>query len=256
MLEIKDLTCIIDKKLILDKINLSVKPGEQLAIIGPNGAGKSTLLKCLLRIIPKRSGEIFIAQKELASFSQPELAKCLTYVPQAGRREDSFTVYDFVGMGRYPYLKPGAYFSPEDNKLIREVLQLTGLTHYSQRLLHTLSGGEQQKVLIAAALAQQASFMLLDEPSTFLDPAEKNKFYEFLKVMIFNKKISVIEVTHDINRAMLNYPRVIGILQGKVIFDGSVQELREQEVLFKLYGKHFEFYPHPKNNKFMVLPGV
>ncbi|MEN6498247.1 MAG: ABC transporter ATP-binding protein, partial [Thermoguttaceae bacterium] len=151
MIDVRDFSFCIGKKTILRDVSFSVSEGEYLTIIGPNGAGKTTLLKCLDRILTGGSGTIEVYGRPLASYSQKELAQRISYVPQADGRVFPFTVEQFVLMGRYPYLSPFSTVSRADWGVVRETLHRTGIEEFAQRLLGTLSGGERQKVYIAAA---------------------------------------------------------------------------------------------------------
>ena len=181
LIEINNFSFAIGSKNILDSISLIVHEKEYLSIIGPNGAGKTTLLKCLMRIYSGGQGTITLKGVPLIEYSQKELARLISYVPQNDGRSLPFTVEEFVMMGRYPYLSPFTSLSKEDKKAVREALELTETVNLMDRHLGTLSGGELQTVYIAAALAQGASILLLDEPVTFLDPKHQDDILMILK---------------------------------------------------------------------------
>lgn len=245
----------IEKKAILQTITFALEAGERLAIIGPNGSGKTTLLKCFLRIHAGQAGALWVDDRSLELFPQKELARWLSYVPQAAGREDEFLVREFVLMGRYPHLSPFLTASRRDWEVVDHALELTGMQDFRQRVVRTLSGGEQQKVMIAAAVAQQAKVMLLDEPTAFLDPAQQDQIYTLLEDLHRQLNLTRVEVTHDVNRAALGHDRVLALKAGRVAFFGSPRELMEAATLTAIYGKRFELMPHPRTGRLVVMPG-
>jgi len=174
-IDVKNIAYDINGKNILRNVSLTVRKGEYVSIVGPNGAGKTTLLKVMAKILPKNSGNVFVNALPLGSYSQKKLAKILSYVPQGAGAMFPFTVLEFVMMGRYPHLSSFTRISSEDKMAVESAMAITETTQFSENLINTLSGGERQKVFIAAALAQGSSMMLLDEPTTFLDPKRQSE---------------------------------------------------------------------------------
>lgn len=244
-IQIKNYSFSIGDKQILHDVSLSVKEGEFLSIIGPNGAGKSTLIKCLIRINTGGKGEISLAGKPLASYSQKALARLLGYVPQTDGRSLPFTVEEFVMMGRYPYLSPFTPIRHEDEQAVQDALGLTGTGHLAGRVMNTLSGGERQNVLIAAALAQGTRILLLDEPTTFLDPKHVADVHGILKRINRERGITIVMVTHDINAAALLSNRIAILKEGRLAFEGLPGEVMQNAVLSGIYDKSFLFVTHP-----------
>jgi len=252
VIEAKKLSFTISGIDILKEVSFAVDHGEFISIIGPNGAGKSTLIKCLLRIF-MGNGTVLIKGTHLEAYSQRELAKIISYVPQTGELIPSFTVSEFVLMGRYPYLSPLSSSTRADHEAVLEALRLTGTDEFAGRELSTLSGGERQKVFIAAALAQGSEIMLLDEPTTFLDPKHQ---YDILKILrkLNEYGVTIIAVTHDINHAVLFSRRILGIKEGKMLFDGPPEGVMKNETLYELYERPFTFIVHPKTGMPLILP--
>ena len=162
VIQINNLSLDISNKRILENVTFDIYEKDYLSIIGPNGAGKTSLLKCLMRIYSYSEGNIFFRGASIKNFSQRNLAKQISYVPQSDGRSLPFTVEEFVMMGRYPHLSPFTSFSAKDKKAVKEALELTDTIQMSDRVLTTLSGGERQTVFIAAALAEGADILLLD----------------------------------------------------------------------------------------------
>ena len=239
---------------ILEDVSLEVGAGEFLAIIGPNGAGKTTLIKCLVRIHTGGSGEMLIKGRPLASFRQKELAMMVGYVPQSDGRGLPFTVEEFMLMGRYPYLGPLSPPGKEDERAVRDALELTGTVHLAGRFLDTLSGGERQSVLIAAALAQETPILLLDEPTAFLDPRHVADIHRILRRVNRERGMTVVMVTHDINGAALLSDRIAVLKSGRVAFTGPPDTVMRNDVLEGVYDKTFLFVAHPVTGRRLIIP--
>jgi iron complex transport system ATP-binding protein len=254
LIRVEDFSCRIGEREILCRLSFSVAPGEFVCLVGPNGAGKSTLLKCLHRIRTGAGGRIEIAGRPLADYTQKELARLQGYVPQADGRYLPFTAGEFVLMGRYPHLSPFASVREADRRAVAEALQQTGTAALAERWMGSLSGGERQKVLIAAALAQEASVLLLDEPTTFLDPCHQTEILHILRAVNRERRVTVLAVTHDLNVAALLSDRVLALKAGCLAFQGSAAELMRNDVLRRIYDKDFLLIPHPHAGRLMVLP--
>jgi iron complex transport system ATP-binding protein len=256
VIEITKLSLIINNKSILDSVSLQIFEGDYLSIIGPNGAGKTSLLRCLMRIYSRYEGQIQFQGKPLEKISQKNLAKQISYVPQANGRIFPFTVEEFVMMGRYPHLSPFSSFSAADRDAVRHALSITGMEHFADRLMNTLSGGERQIVFIAAALAQGAKIMLLDEPTTFLDPKHEAEIYAILRRLNRELGMTIMSVTHDINSAVLQSDKIMILKQGKVMYSGNAQNIMQSEILEQAYDKSFTLMVHPITGQKIIAPEV
>lgn len=238
----------------LKDVTLTVRKGEYLSIVGPNGAGKTTLLKCVNRIYNGNSGSIQVADKPLEHYSQKELARSVAYVPQANGRRPPFTVHEYVMMARYPYLSPFSSVSREDKVAVARALEETETSPFAARYMDTLSGGECQKVYLAGALAQGVQILLLDEPTTFLDPKHEADIQALLWRSNREKATTIVSVTHDINRATLASDRVVAMKDGAIVFDGTSEKFMTNAVLEKIYSRSFIFTKHPQSDKTVIVP--
>jgi len=256
IIQIEDLSLTIANHTILHRISLELFESEAVSVIGPNGAGKTSLLKCIMRIYPGYQGTIRFMGKSIKKISQKNLAKYISYVPQADGRLFPFTVEQFVAMGRYPHLGPFTSYRPEDRQAVRQALQITNIEKFSHRDMNTLSGGERQIVLIAAALAQGGKAMLLDEPTTFLDPRHETEIYSILKKLNRDLGMTIVTVTHDINQAVLQSDRTFILKNGTIIFSGSSQEIMQNGILEQAYDKSFTFVAHPQTGQKIVVPEI
>jgi len=256
LIDIRQFSFAIGEKTVLDSVSLTVFEDEYLSVIGPNGAGKTTLLKCLLRIHTGGSGSITLKGKPIEQYSRKALALLMSYVPQGNGSRLPFTVEEFVMMGRYPHLSPFTTFTPDDRKAVRDALCLTGAMELANRRMYTLSGGERQTVFIAAALAQGAPIMLLDEPATFLDPRHEAEINGVLKKIRKEAGVTIITVTHNINSAALDGDRVAILKNGAVAFMGNALDIMSNDVLEPVYGKSFTFVRHPATGENVIVPDM
>jgi iron complex transport system ATP-binding protein len=250
--QVSNLSLSFDRKRVLDDVSFSIQTGSHVAIVGPNGAGKTTLLRCLNGLISPDSGEVLLSGRTVDSYPSTELARLVAYVPQAGDAQFPFTVKEFVAMGRYPYLSPFTRLQRQDLEAIDRALEITGLQDLSSRVIATLSGGEAQRLFIAAAVAQGAPTMLLDEPATFLDPKHEREVLAILEKLNREQKVTLIVVTHDLNAAARYASRIIALKEGRVEFSGTGLELMSNTVLEPLFGMSFSFAEHPQGGRLII----
>lgn len=251
-LEVSGLTWAAGRTPILSDISFAVDDGEFLSVVGPNGAGKTTLLRCLAGVVSHWSGTVLVRGGDHREYRRRRLARLVSYVPQGGGHWLPYTGRQLVTMGRYPHLTPFSRLSPGDLAAVEEVLGMTGTAALADRDMRTLSGGERQKLLIAGALAQEAGIMLLDEPTTFLDPRHADEILGLLGEL--NRGgTTVVMVTHDINAAAAS-SRILAMVRGRVAFRGDVEDFLDNDVLEPVYGKRFTLVAHPVSGRKMVLP--
>jgi len=239
---------------VLRSVSLHVHAGEYISIIGPNGAGKSTLLKCLMRIHRGGRGRIAIDGLELGSYSQRRLARIVSYIPQEDTPGIPYTVADYVMLSRYPYLSPFSTVRQEDRRAVRDALDITGANELANRQVDTLSGGERRTVAVAAALAQGGRIMLLDEPTTFLDPKHEADVIALIRQVNRDHGITIVSVTHNINHAALSSNRVAILRGGRCVFTGEPRDMMTNEVLAPVYDREFTFIPHPETGFPVIIP--
>ena len=217
---------------ILQGIDLELRPKEFLGIIGPNGSGKSTFLKCVYRVQKPTTGKIYFNGKKLDEFSYRESALKLAVVAQHNFYNFDFSVLDVVLMGRSPHKKMMERDNAEDYKIARDALRVVGLEEFGERNFSTLSGGEQQRVILARALTQQTECLVLDEPTNHLDIKYQLEIMDIVKSL----DVTVIAAVHDLNIAAMYCGRLIAISGGKVAGIGTPRELLTAEFIKKLYG--------------------
>ena len=262
IIQASDLNLRIGSTQLLDDASLAISTGERVAIVGPNGAGKTTLIRCLLGLTQPDSGRIEINSRALAELSHTELARQVSYVPQQLAERISFTAMEFISMSRYAYGGGGgrgarAGFKQADEEgmeATEQAIELTGIGHLRHQALSTMSGGERQKVSIAAALAQQTPTLILDEPSAHLDPKQRDIIHSLLAKITREQNISLIVITHDLNWASADFDRIIGMKAGQTMVDAQADAFMKKQTLMDIFDADWLLHPHPESGRPMVLP--
>jgi iron complex transport system ATP-binding protein len=216
-------------------IDFDIPPASITAILGPNGAGKTTLLHLALGLYQPRSGEIRVGAKSIREYSRRELSHWIGLVPQNEYLPYEFSVLEYVVLGRSPYLGPLDMPDPQDVEIARQALKNVGITHLSDRIVHELSGGEIQMVVVARALAQRPRILLLDEPTSHLDLSNK---HTVLKIMheLAQKGVTIIFSTHDPDAASQITDRLVLMRKGRVLYTGTAEDVFTSDKLSKTYG--------------------
>lgn len=254
MLSIRNLEYRFGARELFRNVSLEIARGQYAVLIGPNGSGKTTLLKCILRIYNDWKGSIRLDTVDIRTLSRRKTAARIAYVQQSFTSAFSLNVRQFVEMGRFPHLHPMSSLSREDHRIIEESLQIMGIEDFPERTLESLSGGERQKVFLAAALVQQPDLLLLDEPTTFLDYKHQDEIGRLLKGINRQKGTTILEITHDLNRAVLDADHILAISGGKIAFDGSPESLMDSQRLRNIFETDFQLVEHPEHCCKMIVP--
>ena len=216
-LRAQDLQVALGGTTVLHGVSLELQPGWT-AIVGPNGAGKSTLLRALAGLLPLQAGEVQLQGKPLQHWSPRQRAKQVAWLAQQGQAGGDLTVRELVQLGRLPHLGLFGAPGPEDERCVDDAMQATECGAWQQRLLHQLSGGERQRCLLARALAVQAPVLLLDEPTTHLDPPHQVALVRLLQRL--GQQGTVASVLHDLPLA-LQADRVLLMRAGCIVASGA-----------------------------------
>jgi iron complex transport system ATP-binding protein len=219
---------------VLKGVELEMELGEMLSIVGPNGSGKSTLLRCINRILKPKQDTVLIDGKDASRVSIKELSKIMGYVPQSSTSTFPFTVFDVVLMGRAPYISWN--LSERDTEIVAEMLDFLGIGDLAMRHYNELSGGEQQKVIIARALAQQPQILLLDEPTSSLDIKHQMEILCILKSLAQSKERLVIVSMHDLNLASRFSDSMVMLKQGCIYAVGTPEDVLTEKNIEAVYG--------------------
>lgn len=219
-------------KTILQDISLAIQDKEFVGIIGPNGSGKSTFLKCLYRVLQPNGGKIFFDGTEMSSLSHRDTALKMAVVAQHSTVNFDFSVLEMVLMGRSPYKGLLDRDQLDDYEIARHALAQVGLSDFESRNFNTLSGGEQQRVILARALAQRTECLVLDEPTNHLDI----KYQLELMTIVKRLDATVVFAIHDLNLAAIYCDRIIALKDGHIVCSGTPQDVLSSDTIRHIYG--------------------
>lgn len=234
-LEVKNLTCGYQNKIIIDNISFSIESGDIICLLGPNGVGKTTLFKGLLGLVDVRSGKVLVDGEDIKRWSNRRLAQTIAYVPQAHTPPFAFSVLDVVIMGRNAHMGSFSKPSREDVKIAEETLEKLGITYLRDSIYTEVSGGERQMVLIARALAQQPAFLIMDEPTANLDYGNQVRVLSQIKELAASG-LGIIMTSHSPDHAFLCSTKVALFLKDRTLLIGSPLEIVTEENLRQAYG--------------------
>lgn len=242
---------IFNKRHILEKLDFNLHDREFVGIIGPNGSGKSTFLKCVYRVLCPSSGTIRFDGKNLDELSYRESAQRLAVVAQHNFYNFDFSVLEIVLMGRAPNKGIFENTNDQDYTIAFNSLKTVGLEGFAERNFSTLSGGEQQRVILARALTQQTRCLVLDEPTNHLDIKYQLQIMDIVKSL----NISVVAAIHDLNIAAMYCDRLVALKNGKIIGNGKPKNLLTEKFIYDVYGiKCKVIYDGTEKMNIMYLP--
>ena len=234
MIEVKNLSFSYGEREILHSVSFSAKNGELVGILGNNGAGKSTLVTCINRINTPGSGTVLLDGEDIAQFGRRKLARNIAYVAQKNELTQA-TVFDCVLLGRKPYIKWSV--GDEDVSICDNVIERVGLAGLRLRPVDELSGGELQKVMLARALVQEPKVLVLDEPTSNLDPRNQHEMMKLVRTVADERGITVLVVIHDLSLAMRFCDKFLLMKDGSVFRYGG-REVLSDDNIFPVYGMH------------------
>jgi iron complex transport system ATP-binding protein len=253
-LEARDLTCSYDRHMVLQELTLALHAGEVLVLIGPNGAGKTTLLRALARLLRPKTGTVLLAGQNAWRLSPGTVARHLALAPQQADTHWPTTVEQAVALGRAPHRGWLLPYSPEDHAMIDQALLQTGLQALRHRLMTALSGGEQRRVILARALAQQPQVLLLDEPTAHLDLKYQAEVLELVQRLAQHEGLTVVIALHDLNQAALCAHRIALLANGSLLALGRPDDVLTPDRLAQAYGVPVMVIQHPIYGTPMVAP--
>ncbi|MDR0538580.1 MAG: ABC transporter ATP-binding protein [Tannerellaceae bacterium] len=248
MFDIRNLSFTYQSNPVLNNISCRIHRGEFVALVGPNGAGKSTLIKCICGILKAKRGTLLINGVTSSSYSAKEIARILAYIPQSESEPMAITVFDMILAGRKPYFswKP----TEEDYQETSDAIRLLGLEDLSMRYANELSGGQLQTVMIARALVQKTSALLLDEPTASLDIRHRTEVMELLKNLSASG-LTIVMSVHDINIALHYASHILMLKNGQILGSGAKGSI-SREQLEQLYDTRLDAVSH--NGVLHVIP--
>ncbi|MGR0279327.1 Fe(3+) dicitrate ABC transporter ATP-binding protein FecE [Marinomonas dokdonensis] len=240
-----------DKTIIKD-ISLTIPDGKVVALLGPNGCGKSTLLKAMARILTPKSGEVLWQEENLHKLPSRWLAKHLALLPQTQPIPEGVTVKDLVAYGRSPYTGFWGRLSRHDHELITQAMQQVGVEALAEQRVSELSGGQRQRVWLAMTLAQDTPYLLLDEPTTYMDLSHQVELMQLLR-QLNNAGKTVITVLHDINQAARYCDHLIVMQAGAIVTQGTPEEVLTTELLSTVFNVDTQIHKDPISNTPMCI---
>lgn len=241
--ELKQVSVGYDRPLVTGA-NAELHSGELVALLGRNGAGKSTLLRHISGLLPLLSGEVLVDGKAIHTLHEKERAKQLSMVTTRRSRVPQLTAFEVVGLGRSPYTNRLGRLTPHDQEVVAESLDLVGISHLSHRLVSQMSDGENQRVMIARALAQDTPAILLDEPTAYLDLPNRYDLALLLKRLASERHKVIIFSTHDLDIAFQLCDRIM-LIHDKELTTLPTHEMQQSGYIEKLFSSsHIQLDPH------------
>ena len=236
---------------VLHDVSFSLEAGEFMSVLGPNGVGKSTLFRCILGSLPDYKGTIAVDGRDIRVLSRRERAKALAYIPQIHRPTFGYSVLDTVLMGLSRQVRAFSQPKKAHVALAEDALLRVGAEHLKERDFSKLSGGEQQLVLIARAIAQQSRILVMDEPTSSLDYGNQFRILDLIR-RLADEGYGVLLSTHDPQHAMRYADTLLALHEGRVAAHGKPDELLDAALILRLYGVDAEFVP--SNSGSVIVP--
>ena len=252
MIELKNISFAYKEISVLRGVDLCLAPGQSCALLGKNGSGKTTLARIMARRLYPSEGELLLDGESYSSLSGKEFARRVAYFPQV-RPVPEMNVYDYVAYGRYPYSGLSFHLGDEDKAAVERALEFTNTKKFAERRVSELSGGERQEVYLAMLIAQGSPYVILDEPTTYMDVSNAFSFYSMLDTLKSEGKC-IIAVMHDVADALRFFDRVALLDGGKIAYDGEPQGFAESKICESVFGVSCErhgdtFVLSPKRGK-------
>jgi iron complex transport system ATP-binding protein len=236
VLQVQEATFGYGSRPLFYHVSLQVRSGEMIGLLGPNGSGKTTLLRLMSGLLQPQQGHVLLEGRDLRRWGRKKVAQRIAVVQQELHVPFAFTVEHMVGLGRTPFVT--AFFgSPthQDQVAVQEAMEAAGIGPLTGRIFNELSGGEQQRVMIAMALAQQPLVLLLDEPTSHLDIKYQIETLELIQKLNRERGVTVVAAIHDLNLAARYFPRLL-LFQRGVVADAGPAEVLESGLLHRVYG--------------------
>ncbi|PVY30956.1 ABC transporter ATP-binding protein [Williamsia muralis] len=253
-LTIENLTLGYGNRNVIEKLDLTIPPGQVTAIVGANACGKSTLLRSMSRLLAPRTGRVVLDGKEVHRTPAKQLARTLGLLPQSPIAPEGITVADLVGRGRHPHQGMFARWSKEDDSAVAEALDATETAALADRPVDELSGGQRQRVWIAMALAQHTDLLLLDEPTTFLDVSHQIEVLDLLTDLNQQRGTTIVMVLHDLNMAARYSDHLIALADGTLHASGKPAEVLTEDTVRAVFGLESQVITDPTSGKPLMLP--
>ncbi|WP_344054723.1 ABC transporter ATP-binding protein [Streptomyces thermoalcalitolerans] len=251
-----NVTLAYDQRVIAEQLSVEIPDNSFTVIVGPNACGKSTLLRALSRMLKPTQGRVLLDGQVIQSMPAKKVARTLGLLPQSAIAPDGITVGDLVGRGRYPHQGILRQWSAEDERIVREAMERTGVAELADRYVDELSGGQRQRVWIAMALAQQTPLLLLDEPTTYLDIQHQIDVLDLCAELHEEQGRTLVAVLHDLNHAARYATHLIALRGGKVIAQGAPGDIVTAELVEEVFGLRCQVVEDPETGTPLVVPAA
>ncbi len=238
----------------LTDVSASMPRGSITGLLGPNGGGKSTLIRMLAGIMAPTSGRVLLDGQPLSALSRREAARRIAVVPQGTHPAFDYTSMEMVLMGRHPHLGMFALEGPGDVEIAREAMEATATSNLAERSFLTLSGGEQQRIALASALAQSPQVLLLDEPTASLDLGYQLEIAALLRRLNQERGVTMVVATHDLNFAASVCDRLVLLRGGRVLGEGTTSGTLTRDAIRDLYHVEAEVDTHEATGRLVIVP--
>ena len=242
------------QRMVLDGLDFGLEQGTLTAIVGPNGSGKSTVIRAMSRLLPTRDGVVLLDGQDIRTYGSRGIARLVSVLPQSPSSPPGLTVRELVELGRFPHTGLFGRLGDEGVDAVESALTLTGLTDFAERPIDELSGGERQRAWVALALAQGASTLLLDEPTTFLDVRHQFEVLDLVASLCTSRGMTVVMVLHDLVHAANYADRVVVVDDGRIVADGAPSEVLTVDLLGTVFGVAARIFTEPESGRAICLP--
>jgi len=229
-------TCGYGASLVLKNASVQIKGGDLAGIVGPNGSGKSTLLRTMSRVLKPICGQVLLNGEDMYHLAPARVAQNIAVLTQGSGLEFPYTVIDLVMMGRIPHIKRFAREGVKDRTAVARAMELTDTVKLADRQVNELSGGEKQRVMLARALAQEPSILLLDEPTSYLDLKYQLEIMDLLTQLRLDSGLTIISVLHDINLASRYCDYLLVVKEGIIHAMGTPEQVITAPMIKEVYG--------------------
>ncbi|MEG2145549.1 MAG: ABC transporter ATP-binding protein [Lachnospiraceae bacterium] len=252
-LQVKNLNFSYKCWKVLQGVDFTLESGQLICVLGKNGAGKSTLFRCILGMLKGYTGEIRLNNKNIKDYSISEIARNIAYIPQKHQAVYDYTVLDMVLMGTTSAISRFGVPGKEQKQSALEALEMVDMLHYKERNFSHISGGEQQMVLIARAIAQKAKIIIMDEPCASLDYGNQVRIMHMSKELV-KKGYLIVQSTHSPEQVFLYADQVMVLRNGKIAEFGQPNEVLTEEVLERIYGIGVTIYGYGTRGMKVCVP--